>query len=267
MSKKIEITKLQIKNGFKTASEIIYEKDIFIMRLKQPVFGFKMWEAAYSPSMGMTDKNMHDYLDGKSECPALLANHIEWLEWLKTKYYSFETINKVVLRGPKYNLTTKCQSVPSGSDFIKIKAEKRLPEWVFLLESIPNIIIIDYNLSSSFTEVKEDVDKVREFFGDKLIYIEEPFPNYYNKERYSNVNYIFDNEFVLDILESKYIQATDIVSLKMGRNTPLEYEKTRIAKVPVTFTNILTSKLGEDIINSVNNKLGTYVISAYEAEN
>ena len=264
MSENIEIQKLQIKSGFKTASEIIYQKDIFVMRLTEQVLEFKMWEVAYSPSMGMTSKDMHDYLDGKRDCPNLLANHLEWLKWLKTKYYSFETNDKVVLKGPKYNLTTKTNKVSSSSDFIKVKANKNIPEWFFNLEECPNIIIVDYNLSSSFDDVAKDVDRIKETFGNKIIYIEEPYENYFNKPRYLDVLYIFDNEFVLDILKSNYILEDDVFSLKMGRNTPEEYEKVRNANKLVTFTNILTSKLGEDIINSVNNKLGTFVIDAKE---
>lgn len=266
MSEKIEIQKLNIVNGFKTASEIIYQKDIFIMRLNEQVLEFKMWEVAYSPSMGMTSKDMHDYLDGKRECPALLANHLEWLKWLKTKYYSFETEDKVYLKGPKYNLTTSAIAIPHKSDFIKIKADKNVPLWVFDLESVPKVIVIDYNLSSTFDDVASDVEKITKKFGDITIYIEEPFVDFYKKPRVDGVRYIYDNEYVLDILKSDYIFDTDVISLKMGRNTPEEYEKARSAKMPVMFTNILTSKLGEDIINSVNNKLGTFVIEAHEVK-
>lgn len=265
MSEKIEVQKLEIKNGFKTASEVLYHKDIFVLRLNESVFGYKMWEVAYSPSMGMTDKDMHDYLEGKRECPALLANHVEWIEWLKTKYYSFETEDRVKLHGPKYNLTSSSKIIPDGNDFIKVKAKKNIPEWVFELESIPNIIMIDYNLSSTKKDVKSDVSKLIKKFGNKTIYIEEPYKNFYNEPRDLDVRYIYDNENVFDVLKSKHLDENDIISLKMGRNTPKEYEKTRAHNMPVTFTNILTSKLGEDIINAVNNKLGTFVIEAHES--
>lgn len=254
---KLKKNTLNIPNGFGSASGIIFKKQIFFIDFEDNS-PYSFWEVTYSPSMGYEsdtlEKDLLNYTKNLHTTNSIILNHISWRNFLTSGNNIVK--KKCCLSGIELDLTKKATSFPR-IDFLRIKACKNVPKWIFNLESIPQILIIDYNNSSDLVSLSTDLEKINYNFPNIEIYLEQPFEDfeqYRTTNQFQKYHLIFDGFNYVNKIKENHVKNDDIFNFKIGRNTVDEYEYLISNNYKVIFGNVTSSKIGKEICNKLSDK-------------
>lgn len=267
---KFKTNTLNIPNCFGSASGTIFQKQIFFIDFddKRP---YPFWEVTYSPSMGTDssklEKSLLKYMDSMHTSNPIIINHISWRNLLISK--SNVTKKKILLSGVEIDLTKQITLIPK-IDFLRVKADKNVPKWIFNLDTMPQILIIDYNNSSDIGKLSRDVTQIQSQFPDTKVYLEQPFENfenYRNKSEFEKCHLIFDSYNYINRVKNNYIKKDDIFNFKIGRNTVKEYEYLIKNNYNIIFGNVTSSKIGQEICNKLSDRFANVELNCIEIKN
>ncbi|MCS4488899.1 hypothetical protein [Streptococcus sciuri] len=267
---KFKTDTLNIPNGFGSASGTIFQKQIFFIDFddKRP---YSFWEVTYSPSMGTDssklEKSLLKYMDSMHTSNPIIINHISWRDFLISRRNV--TKKKIRLSGIEIDLTKQITLMPKV-DFLRIKAYKSAPKWIFKLDTIPQTLIIDYNNSSNLDNLSRDVAQIQSQFPDTKVYLEQPFENfenYRNKSEFEKCHLIFDSHNYINRVKNNDINKDDIFNFKIGRNSVKEYEYLIKNNYNIIFGNVTSSKIGQEICNKLSERFANFELNCIEIKN
>ncbi|MDR1447512.1 MAG: hypothetical protein LBI63_00905 [Candidatus Ancillula sp.] len=196
----------------------------------------------------------------------VVKNHLLWYEFITND--SSKILNNKVMNfiGVEFGLSPLSLNIPAKIDFIRTKAHEFCPSHIFDIDFDPKLIIIDYNSSGTSKSVKNDIGKCKSFFSNSLIFIEQPFQNGIEFDRIPSVKYIFDGANYPKLIEGGQIRKGDIANIKIGRNSPDEFLGLIQNDIDVCFGNVLSGRIGDNIISSISKKYSTINFSVLERD-
>ncbi|SDB41368.1 hypothetical protein SAMN02910293_02037 [Streptococcus henryi] len=267
---KLKTNTLNIPSGFGSASGTIFHKQIFFIDFDDKL-PYSFWEITYSPSMGTDsgklEKNLLKYMASMHTSDPIIINHISWRNFLISKSNVIK--KKIRLSGIEFDLTKQTTFIPKV-DFLRIKAYKNVPKWIFSLVTMPQILIIDYNNSSDLSNLSKDLAQIQSTFPDIKVYLEQPFESFENcrnRPEFEKCHLIFDSYNYINKIKNNYIDKGDIFNFKIGRNTVKEYEYLIKNNYNIIFGNVTSSKIGQEICNKLSDRFANVELNCIEIKN
>lgn len=74
----------------------------------------------------------------------VVKRHLEWITWLEKHLDEYTLSDQICMKGLQFGLTEEKKEIDCTVDFLRVKANMNVPNWIVELPSIPKKIIVDY---------------------------------------------------------------------------------------------------------------------------